>query len=77
MIRRYCFEHYQNLKKVGGLKVYISGAKRLNENDFPELTEIFNLTNVVKTQTCFKVARGSLLDVLFTNKPNFTKNLSL
>ena len=48
----------------------VSGSKGLNDNHFPELTYTFNLTNLVKTPTCFKTARGTLLDMLLTNKPN-------
>ena len=34
------------------------------------MIDTFNLTNLVKTLTCFKTTRGTLLDVLLTNKPN-------
>ena len=44
--------------------------KGLNDNHFSELTDTFNLTNLVKISTCFKTTRGTLLDLLLTNKPN-------
>ena len=37
-----------------------------------------NLSNLVKSATCFKSSKGSLLDVLLTNKPrSFSKDLCL
>ena len=35
------------------------------------MIDTFNLTNLVKTPTCFKATRGTLIDVLLTNKPNY------
>ena len=51
---------------------YISWSKGRNDNHFSELIDTFNLKNL-KLQTCFKTTRGTLLDVLLTNNPNFLK----
>ena len=47
----------------------LSGSKRLNDNHFSELIDIFNLTNLVKTPTCFKTTMGTLLDVFSQMSP--------
>ena len=52
------------------MNIDVSGSKGLNDSHFSGLTDTFNLTNLVKTSTCFKTTRGTLLDVLLTNKPN-------
>ena len=39
--------------------------------------DTFNLTNVVKTPTCFKTTRGILLDVLLTKKPISSQKTSV
>ena len=33
------------------------------------LKDIYNLSNLVKSAACFKSSKGTLLDVLLTNKP--------
>ena len=62
---------YDNILVAGDLNIDVSGFKGLNENYFSELIHIFNQTNLVKTPTCFKATRGTLLDVLLRIKPNF------
>ena len=59
-----------NILVAGDSNIDVSGSKGLNENHFSELIDTFNQTNLVKTPTCFKTTRGTLLDVLLTNKPN-------
>ena len=59
---------YDNILVAGDLDIDVSGSKRLNDNHFSELIDTFNLKNIVKTPTCFKTTRGTLLDVLLTNK---------
>ena len=36
---------------------------------FSDLKDTYNLSNLVKSATCFKSSKGTLLDVLLTNKP--------
>ena len=36
---------------------------------FSDLTDTYNLSNLVKSATCFKSSKSTLLDVLLTNKP--------
>ena len=49
---------HDNILVAGDIWVYlgvydVSGSKGLNHNHFSELTDTFNLTNLVKTSTCF------------------------
>ena len=36
---------------------------------FSDLKDTYNLSNLVKSATCFKSSKGALLDVLHTKKP--------
>ena len=36
---------------------------------FSDLKDTYNLSNLVKLSTCFKYSKGTLLDVILTNKP--------
>ena len=38
-------------------------------NHLSDMTDVFDLTNLVKETTCFKSKKGTLIDVLLTNKP--------
>ena len=49
---------YDNILVAGDLHIDVSGSKGLNDNHFSELIDTFNLTNFVKTPTCFKTTRG-------------------
>ena len=81
MIRRFLFQElskaisqainkYDNILLAGDLNIVVYGSKGLNDNNFSELIDTSHLTNLVKTPTCFKTTRETLLDVLLTNKPN-------
>ena len=59
---------YDNTLVAGYLNIDASGSVGLN--DFSELIDTFNLINLVKTPTCFKITRVTLLDVSLRNKPN-------
>ena len=59
---------YDNILVAGDLNIDVSGSKGLIDNHFSELIDTFNLTNLVKTPTCFKTTWGTLLDVILTYK---------
>ena len=69
--------NYDNILIAGNLNIDLSECNGQNDNHFSELIDIFNLTNLVKNKTCFKAKRGSLLDVLLTNKPGCFQKTSL
>ena len=39
------------------------------DSHFSDLKDTYDLSNLVKSATCFKSSKGTLLDVLLTNKP--------
>ena len=59
---------YDNILVAGDLNVAVSGSRGLIDNHFSGLIDTFNLTNLVKTPTCFKTTLGTLLDVILTYK---------
>ena len=61
---------YDNILVAGDLNIDVSGSKGLIDKHISELIDTFNLINLVKTPTYFKTTRGTLLDVLLTNKQN-------
>ena len=44
---------------------------------FSDLEDTCNLLNLVKSATCFKSSNGTLLDVLFSNKPKSFQKTSV
>ena len=48
---------YDNISGGGDLCIDASGYKGLIDNHFSELIDTFNLTNLVKTPTCFNTTR--------------------
>ena len=61
---------YEIVIVAGDLNIDLSNTKTLSENHVSDLRDTFALTNLVKQKTCFKTVRGTLLDVILTNKPN-------
>ena len=52
---------YDNILVAGDLNIDVSRSKRLNDNHLSEMIDTFKVTNLVKTPTCFKTARGNLV----------------
>ena len=52
---------YDNTLVAGDLNIDVYRSKRLNGNHLSELIDTFNLTNFVKTPTCFKTSRENLV----------------
>ena len=68
---------YDNISVAGDLNIDVSGSKGLNENHFSELIDTFILKNLFKTPNCSKTTRGTLLNVLLTNKPNSSQKIGV
>ena len=45
-------------------KEYLSGIGKLEE-----LRDVFNLTNLIKSETCYTNSHKLTIDLFFTNKP--------
>ena len=60
---------YDNYFVAGDLNINMLDPKCDGNNYFSDLNDTYNLTNLVKLPTCFKSSKGTLIDVLLTNKP--------
>ena len=60
---------YDNYIIAGDLNINMLDPKCHGNSRFSDLKDTYNLSNLVKSATCFKSSKGTLLDVLLTNKP--------
>ena len=58
---------YDNHIIAGDLNLNMLDLKCDGHSHFFDLKDTHNLSNLVKSATCFKSSKGSLLDVLVTN----------
>ena len=63
------FSKYENVLLAGDLNIDISEPTKDAGNHLSDLKDVFNLTNLVKKVTCFKSEKGTLIDLMLTNKP--------
>ena len=68
---------YDRILVAGDSNINVSESNGLNDNHFSELIDTFNLIYLIKTPTCFKTTRGTLLDLLLTQAKFLTKNCCL
>ena len=61
---------YENIFLAGDLNIELLDSKSDPNNHFSVLRDMYDLTNLVKVPTCYKNLKGTLLDVLLTNRPN-------
>ena len=61
---------YENIFLASDLNIDLLDSKSDPNNHFSVLRDMYDLTNLVKVPTCYKNLKGTLLDVLLTNKPN-------
>ena len=64
---------YDNILVAGDLNIDVSGSKGLNDNHFSEMIDTFNLTNLVKTPTCFHWMCYSQISQILYKKLVFVK----
>ena len=60
---------YDNLLLAGDLNINTLRATSDSSNHLSDLNDTFSLTNLVTDSTCFKSNKGSLIDLMLTNKP--------
>ena len=61
---------YENIFLASDLNIDLLDSKSDPNNHFSVLRDMYDLTILVKVPTCYKNLKGTLLDVLLTNKPN-------
>ena len=60
----------ENIFLAGDLNICLLDSKSATKNHFSALRDVYDLTNLVKVLTCYENLKGTLLDVLLTNRPN-------
>ena len=68
---------YDNILIVGDFNIDISSVNVENASCFSDLWETFNLKNPVTKPTCYKSLKGSIIDLILTNKPRSFQNTSV
>ena len=67
--------NYENIIVMGGFNIDIK-CKGVGSNNLSDFCDLFHLTNIVKSNTCFTKTHTSLIDLILTNKPSsFNKTL--
>ena len=59
---------YDNFVIAGNLNINMLDPKCDGKSHFSDLKDTYSLYNLVKSATCFKSSKDTLLDVLLTNK---------
>ena len=65
--------NYDNVVLPGDLNINLLDPSADTENHLSDLIDIFDLKNIVEEPTCFKSEKGSLIDIILTNKPRSFK----
>ena len=60
---------YDNLLLAGDLTINTFRPTSDSSNHLSDLNDTFSLANLVTDSTCFKSNKGSLIDLMLTNKP--------
>ena len=60
---------YDNLLLEGALNINNLRPRSGSSNHLSNLNNTFSLTNLVTDSTCFKSNKGTLIDLMLTNKP--------
>ena len=60
---------YDNLPFAGDLNINTLTPTSDSSNHLSDLNDLFSLTNLVTDSTCFRSDKGSLTDLMLTNKP--------
>ena len=59
---------YDNIVLAGDLNIDLLDPSKDTLNHLSDLLDVFNLKNLVKEPTCFMSHKGSLIDLILTNK---------
>ena len=62
--------NYENILVNGDFKINIK-CKSVGSNNLSNFCDLFHLTNIVKSDTCFAKTHTSVIDLNLFNKPSF------
>ena len=72
---RKAIANYENIIFMGDFNIDIK-CKGVGSNNLSDFCDLFHLTNIVRSDTCFTKTHASLMDLILTNKPSsFHKTL--
>ena len=60
---------YDIIVLADDLNIDLLDPSKDTSDHLPDLLDVFNLKNLVKEPTCFMPEKGSLVDIILTNKP--------
>ena len=76
-IREQQIEYNKARLNVGDFNIDIK-CKGVGSNNLSDFCDLFHLTNIVKSGTCFTKTHTTLIDLILTNKPSsFNKTLAI
>ena len=61
--------NYENIIFMGDFNIDIK-CKGVGLNNLSDFCDLFHLTSIVKSDTCFTKTHTSLIDLILTNKPS-------
>ena len=64
--------NYENIIVMGDFNIDIK-CKSVGSNNLSDFCDLFLLTNIAKSDTCFTKTHTSLVDLILTSKPSFFK----
>ena len=68
-------EKYENVVIAGDLNIDLMNPNKTTKIYFSDFIITFDLKNIIKQITCYKSDRGTLLDLILTNKPRSFQNI--
>ena len=60
--------NYEKITVMGDFNIDIR-CKGVGSNNLNDVCDLFHLTSIVKSDTCFTKTHTSLIDLILTNKP--------
>ena len=66
--------NYENIIIMGDFNIDIK-CKGIGSNNLSDFCDLFQLTNIVKSDTCFTKTDTSLIDLILTNRNLLIKHL--
>ena len=68
--------NYENLIVIGNLNIDVSDPDKGRNNYLSDFVDTISLTNLTNRKTCRKSLSGTTIDIMLTNKPNYSQKTS-
>ena len=60
---------YDNVLIMGDLNIDILNTESCGHKKLHEICDTYSLSNLIKEKTCFASKKGTLIDIILTNRP--------